>query len=101
MKIDGKFNDILKNQFGWIEIPIELTDWHYKVSQKVIEIVMKHPTKKLFFYCGTFGQQYRVYRKCQIDITHIYYTCKFNAEYNLDINTGILSIDDIIGINLK
>jgi len=95
-----ELHDILAKQFGWIEIKVPILRWHYGKQITIDEIVLKHPLKKLYYYSSTFGEQYRVYKGRQVDITHQYYTL-VGAEYDFNAVIGTLTLDDFICINLR
>jgi hypothetical protein len=102
MKINrDDIENILINEYNWIGEEVLLKEWHNGKQISIKELVYKHPTKKIYYCNGTFGKAFRVYKGRQIDITHKYYECSYNGEYDHNGPMGALTLDDFIAINLK
>ena len=93
---------ILEQDFNWQVENVEILGYTTNgIYQKIFVQILKHPLKKLYYYNGTFGKQYRVYKKHQIDITHVYYSLAYAKYYEYNQVMGTLTLDDFLCINLR
>lgn len=93
IRIDKIYNILIFH--GWHAVRIT-------VDKGVYITILQHPSKKkLFYYNGVFGKSYRIYQERQVDITHKYYECRYNAEYDYDSANCTLTLDNFICINLE
>lgn len=91
--------DKLSRECGWCQIVEDLQRW--SGGPPIPAIILKHPTKKLYYYNGTFGKQYRVYKGRQVDISRAYYKCGYKDKFDYDGAMKTLTLDDFICINLN